>query len=297
MAREISGNQCLIVTPLKEDESVDEPSTRRMIEFLIENGVHGILVHGSTGEGFLFDTGERKAYADLVVNAVKGRVPVGFCVESSSTAVSVDLSKYAKKAGCDYLFTTAPYRHPHKGNGIFEHFKAINDATDLPVSIYDGGAGIELGLDLFEKISEELEHVKYCKIFLEKPEKIAQIKDRTKGRITPWAGHDRLTYLMLCYGAYGMTSAASCVIPRENSDMFDFAKAGKFDQARHIFLSKVCPLNAMGFFSVLDFIAAYKLALYWMGIIKTPTVRKPLIQLDSVMQRELRGALTFIGKL
>jgi 4-hydroxy-tetrahydrodipicolinate synthase len=297
MAKEISGNQCLIVTPLHEDESVDVESTRRMIDFLIGEGVHGILLHGSTGEGFLFDTDERKSYADVVVRSVNGRVPVGFCVESSATTVSVELARYAKKAGVDYLFTTAPYRHPHKGQGIFEHFKAINDATDLPVSIYDGGAGIELGLDLFEKISEELPNIKYCKIFLEKPEKIAQIKERTKGRIIPWAGHDRLTYLMLCYGAYGMTSAASCVIPRENSDMFNFAKAGKFDQAREIFLSKVCPLNAVGFFSVLDFIAAYKLALYWMGIIKTPAVRKPLVQLDAVMQRELRGALTFIGKL
>jgi len=297
MKQEISGNQCLIVTPLNEDETVDVESTHSMLDFLIQNGVHGILVHGSTGEGFLFDTDERKAYADIVVQHVKGRVPVGFCVESSSTAVSIELSKYAKKAGCDYLFTTAPYRHPHKGNGIFEHFKAINDATDLPVSIYDGGAGIELGLDLLEKVSNELRHIKYCKIFLEKPEKIAQIMDRCKGRIVPWAGHDRLTYLMLCYGAYGMTSAASCIIPRENSDMFSLMKAGNIDEARKIYLSKVCPLNAMAFFSVLDFIAAYKLAMYWMGIIKTPTVRKPLLQLDSTMQRELRGALQFIGKL
>lgn len=297
MSREIGGNQCLIVTPLKEDESVDVESTGKMIDFLIRQGVHGILVHGSTGEGFLFDTDERKAFANLVVEQVKGRVPVGFCVESSSTAVSVELSKHARKAGVDYLFTTAPYRHPHKGAGIFEHFKAINDATDLPISIYDGGAGIELGLDLLEKISNELDHVKYCKIFLEKPEKIAQILERCKGRIIPWAGHDRLTYLMLCYGAYGMTSAASCVIPRENSDMFDLVKAGKLDDARRIYLSKVCPLNAMAFYSVLDFISAYKLALYWMGIIKTPAVRKPLVQLDSVMQRELRGALNFIGKL
>ena len=297
MGKEIGGNQCLIVTPLKEDESVDEESTEKLIDFIIDQGVHGVLAQGSTGEGFLFDTDERKAFADLVVNRVRGRVPVGFCVESSSTAVSVELSRHAKRAGADYLFTTAPYRHPHKGAGIFEHFKAINDATDLPIAIYDGGAGVELGLDLLEKISNELPRIKYCKIFLEKPEKIAQIQDRCKGRIIPWAGHDRLTYLMLCYGAYGMTSAASCIIPRENSDMFDLAKAGNWEESRKIYLSKVCPLNAMAFYSVLDFIAAYKLALYWMGIIKTPTVRKPLVQLDSVMQRELRGALRFIGKL
>jgi len=295
--KDISGNQCLIVTPLNEDESVDEVSTKKMLDFVIREGVHGILVHGSTGEGFLFDTDERKAFADLVVNHVDGRVPVGFCVESSATAVSVELAKYAQKIGVDYLFTTAPYRHPHKGTGIFEHFKAINDATDLPISIYDGGAGIELSLDLLEKISNELEHIKYCKIFLEKPEKIAQIEDRCKGRIIPWAGHDRLTYLMLCYGAYGMTSAASCVVPKENSDMFRLIKAGQIEEARTIFLSKISPLNAVAFFSVLDFIAAYKLALYWMGIIKTPTVRKPLVQLDPVLQRELRGTLKFIGKI
>jgi dihydrodipicolinate synthase/N-acetylneuraminate lyase len=94
-----------------------------------------------------------------------------------------------------------------------------------------------------------------------------------------------------------MTSAASCVIPRENSEMFDLVKAGKLDEARNIYLSKVCPLNAMAFFNVPDFIAAYKLALYWMGIIRTPTLRQPLVQLDQVMQAELRGALKFIGKL
>jgi 4-hydroxy-tetrahydrodipicolinate synthase len=294
---DIGGNQCLIVTPLKEDESVDEESTRNLVDFVIQQGVHGILVHGSTGEGFLFDTDERKAFLDLVVKYAKGRVPVGFCVESSATSISVELSKYASRSGADYLFTTAPYRHPHKGDGIFAHFKAINDATDLPVSIYDGGAGVELGLDLLEKISNELERIKYCKIFLEKPEKIEQIFRRTKGRIIPWAGHDRLTYLMLCYGAYGMTSAASCILPRENSKMFDLVKAGHLEEARAIYLSKVCPLNAMAFFSVLDFIAAYKLALHWMGVIKSPTVRKPLLQLDATMQRELRGALQFIGKL
>lgn len=256
-----------------------------------------MLAQGSTGEGFLFDTGERQAFADLVVRQVRGRVPVGFCVESSSTAVSVALSRHAEQAGADYLFTTAPYRHPHKGGGIFDHFQAIHDATGLPIAIYDGGAGVELGLDLLERISNELPRIKYCKIFLEKPEKIAQIAERCRGRIVPWAGHDRLTYLMLCYGAYGMTSAASCIIPRENSEMFNLIQAGKRDEARGIYLSKVCPLNAMAFFNVPDFIAAYKLALYWMGIIKTPTVRKPLRPLDAVMQRELKGALQFIGKL
>ncbi len=295
--KQIYGNQCLIVTPLKQDESVDVDSTRRLLDHVIGGGVHGILAHGSTGEGFLFTTEERKEFMEMVVDHVAGRVPVGFCVESPSTAISVDLARHAEKVGVDYVFTTAPYRHPYKGPGIYEHFKAINDATGLPISIYDGGAGIELGLDLLRTISQTLPNIKYCKVYLEKPEKIAQIAEVTGGRIEPWAGHDRLTYLMLLYGANGMTSAASCVLPGENSRMFDLVRAGRLDEARHIFLSKVSPLNSVAFYTVLDFIAAYKLCLHWMGIIDTPVVRKPLLQLDAIMQRELKAAMRFVGLL
>lgn len=293
--KEIFGNQCLIVTPLKEDESIDMESTRRLIEHVIAGGVHGVLAQGSTGEGFLFSTEERKQFMELVVDCVKGRVPVGFCIESAATAVSVDLARHAKKVGVYYLFTTPPYRHPHKGPGIYAHFKAINDATDLPVAIYDGGAGIELGLDLLRKISLELPNIKFCKVYLEKPEKIAQIAEVTQGRIQPWAGHDRLTYLMLLYGATGMTSAASCVVPRDNTDMFNHVRSGNLDAARKIFLSRIAPLNALAFHTVLDYIAAYKLCLYWMGIIDTPTVRKPLVQLDATLQRELKETMRFLG--
>jgi len=295
MPKVIEGNQCLIVTPLHEDETVDVDSAKRLLDFVISGGVDGVLAHGSTGEGFLFTTEERKAFMDLVVEHVAGRVPVGFDVESSSTAISVDLAKYAEKAGVDYLFTTAPYRHPHKGVGIFEHFKAINEATSLPVAIYDGGAGIELDVGFLARVSRELPNIKYCKIYLEKPEKVAQIAEACGGRLQPWAGHDRLTYLMLLYGALGMTSAASCVIPAENTQMFRLVREGKIDEARQIYLSKVAPLNSIAFYTATDYIAAYKLALYWMGVIDTPVVRRPLVQLDQVMQRELKAVLRFIG--
>ena len=295
MAKAIEGNQCLIVTPLREDETVDVPSTRRLLDFVIDGGVDGVLAQGSTGEGFLFTTEERKAFMDLVVRHVGGRVPVGFDIESPSTMISVDLARYAKQAGVDYLFTTPPYRHPHKGPGIFEHFKAINDATDLPVAIYDGGAGIELDIGFLVRVSRELRNVRFCKVFLEKPEKIAQIEKACEGRLEPWAGHDRLTYLMLLYGARGMTSAASCVIPGENTRMLRLVREGRIDEARQIYLAKVAPLNAIAFATVLDYIAAYKLALHWMGVIDTPTVRRPLVQLDEIMQRELKAALRFIG--
>ena len=98
---EIYGNQCLIVTPLREDGAIDEPSTRRLIDFVIDSGVHGVLAQGSTGEGFLFTTAERKAFMELVVKSVGGRVPVGFSIESPATAISVDLARHAARVGVD----------------------------------------------------------------------------------------------------------------------------------------------------------------------------------------------------
>ncbi len=293
----IYGNQCLIVTPLDKHGNMDTVSTKNLIEHVIAGGVHGVLAQGSTGEGFLFTTEERKQFMEIVVDQVAGRVPVGFSIESTSTDICCDLARHAKKVGVNYVFTTPPYRHPHKSPGIFEHFREINDATDLPVAIYDGGAGIELSVEFLAKVSQSLPNIKFCKVYLEKPEKLSQIAKATGGRIEPWAGHDRLTYLMLLYGATGMTSAASCVVPEANTQMYDLVQAGRIDEARKIFLSKIAPLNAVAFYTVLDYIAAYKLCLYWMGVIASPVLRKPLLQLDDLMQRELREALKFCGVL
>lgn len=297
MQKKIYGSQCVLLTPLNEDETVDKKSTKRLIDYVITNGVHGVLAQSTTGEAFLFDTDERKTCLDLALECVDGRTPVGFTVESPSTAISVDLAKYAEKAGADYLFTTAPYRVPHTGAGIYEHFKAINDAVNLPILIYDGGAGIEFGLDLYEKISENLQNIKYSKIFVEKPGKIPMITEATHGKIIPWAGHDRCFYQMLLYGASGMTSACSCIVPGEITNIVDYIQAGEIEKAREIYLKTVCPLTNIAVYSVLDFIACYKMALYFMGIITTPTVRKPLMPLNSIMQTEIREALKFIGKL
>ncbi len=297
MQKKLYGNQCMLVTPLNEDGSVDKKSTKRLIDYVITNGVHGVLAQSTTGEAFLFATDERKAFLDLAIESVDGRVPVGFAVESSSTAVSVDLAKYAEKSGADYIFTTAPYRFPHTSVGIYEHFKAINDAVNLPILIYDGGAGIEFGLDLYAKISENLHNIKYSKIFVEKPGKIPMIIEATQGKIIPWAGHDRYFYHMLLYGASGVTSAGSCILPGENTNIVDCMQAGEIEKAREIYLKTVCLLTNIVAYSVSDFISCYKMALYFMGIIATPTARKPLMSVDSTIQTEIREVLKLIGKL
>ena len=294
--KEIYGNHSLLMTPFKENGEVDEASAKRLIEFLIKKGVHGILALGTTGENFTLSHDETKAFMKFVVNTVQGRVPVGLGISSSSTSVSVELAKWAENIEAEYVFTTAPYYHPHRPAAIYIHFEAIGHALKtIPMMVYDGGAGIEFSLDLIKKIAEGIEEVKYVKVFVPFPRKIKQIADACGGHIQPWAGHDQLTYLMLRHGAKGLTSAASNVLPAEHSKMFTDIQEGNVESARKIFHAKVAPLNSVAFATALEFVQCYKHALYLMNIIDTPTCRKPLEPIDDTRKEELKEVMKYVG--
>lgn len=177
----IFGNHVFTVTPLHENREIEEESTKNLLDFVISNQVDRILVLGSTGEVFALTEDERKRYEEIVVDAVKKRVPGGVGVNDSSSDIA------------------------------------------------------------------------------------------THGRIPPFADHDQMNYLMLLYGAKGMTSAASCVLPKEQAEMFQYIQGNEMEKAQEIFLSKFAPLNAIAFANVLHYVQCYKGALKWMGVIETDT--------------------------
>jgi 4-hydroxy-tetrahydrodipicolinate synthase len=291
------GNHALLVTPLTPDGGIDEASTRSLVDYVIKQGVHGILALGSTGEVFCLTDDERRQFAEIVCSHAKGRVPVGIGVIDSSADTSALLARHAAGCGADYIFTTAPYYHPHATEGIFRHVKHIGDATDLPLMVYDGGAGIEIPLPLLKRMAENIPTLHCSKLFLAYPAKIALYAAATEGKLQAWAGHDQLNFLMLLYGAKGMTSAASCVVPREQSDIFEHVRDGRIDQARDIFHRVVGPLNAIAFANVLQYPQCYKRALKWMGVIKHDTCKPVMEPIDDIRTQELRAVLKRIGKL
>ena len=121
---------------------------------------------------------------------------------------------------------------------VYRHIEYIANATDLPVMVYDGGAGIELSLPLLKRLADTLPTMHCAKLFLPYPAKIAQYEAATGGKLQAWAGHDQMNYLILCYGAKGMTSVASCILPKEQSDMFNFIQTGNLDAAGQYFMTK-----------------------------------------------------------
>lgn len=288
------GNHVLTITPLNEKGEIDEASTRNLVNFVIKNGVHGILTLGSTGEVFALTEAERKQFVEIVVDETNGRVPVGVGVNDSSSDVSALLARHAEEMGADYIFTCPPYYHPHRAEGIYRHIKYISDSVSLPIMVYDGGAGIELSLDLLKKMADTIPNIACAKLFIPYPEKIAMYEKATDGKLAAWSGHDQLNYLMLLEGAKGMTSAASCILPREQTDMFNFIQEGKLDDARKIFYDKIAPINAIAFANVLQYPQCYKLALKWMGIIESDTCKVVMEPLSLNRKRELRAVMEYI---
>ncbi|MDE0994372.1 MAG: dihydrodipicolinate synthase family protein [Rhodospirillales bacterium] len=136
------GNHVLLVTPMLPSGEIDEKSTRNLVDFVIDKGVHEILVLCSTGECFCLTESERKQFIEIVIYQTGSRVPVGVGVNDSSSDTSAQLAKHAAKNGIDYIFTTGYYFHPHGSEGIYRHDKYVAGATDLPVIVYDCGAGI-----------------------------------------------------------------------------------------------------------------------------------------------------------
>lgn len=291
------GNHVLTITPMKPDGTIDEDSTRSLVDFVIKKGVHGILTLGSTGEVFCLTESERKQFVEIVVDQTAGRVPVGVGVNDSSSDVSALLAKHAEGVGADYIFTTGPYYHPHAAEGIFRHIQYIGNATNLPLMVYDGGAGIEISLPLLKRLADHLPTLHCAKLFLPYPAKIALYEGATEGRVQAWAGHDQMNYLMLRYGAKGMTSAASCVLPQEQTDMFNFLQNGDVEAARNIFHEKVGPLNAIAFANVLQYPQCYKQALKWMGIIEHDTCKVVMEPIDEIRTEELKAVMNRIGLL
>jgi 4-hydroxy-tetrahydrodipicolinate synthase len=126
-----------LVTPLAQDESLDLESLRRLVDFQLENGIHGFWVMGTTGEFAAFDENERFFAAEAVVDQTRGRAPVIVNVSDAATRLVVRHAARAREAGADAVAVTPPYYYPHSQGELLDHFRTVAASTELPVFIYN----------------------------------------------------------------------------------------------------------------------------------------------------------------
>ncbi len=225
------GSYTALITPFKNGK-VDEDSFRRLVEWQISEGTHGLVPVGTTGESPTLDFDEHKRVIEVAVEATRKRVPVIAGTGSNSTAEAIELSQYAEKAGADGLLIVTPYYNKPTQEGLYQHFKAINDAVAIPIIIYNipGRSVIDMSVATMARCAE-LKNVAGVKDATAKLERVTQQRLACGPDFCQLSGEDATALGFMAHGGHGCISVASNVAPRLCADFQNACLKGDYKAA------------------------------------------------------------------
>ena len=231
------GSFVAIVTPFKDDGSLDEGKLQELIEFQIENGTHGIVPCGTTGESPTLSHAEHDRVVELTVKAANGRVKIIAGAGSNSTAEALRLTKHAKDVGADGALIITPYYNKPTQNGLKAHFMKIADAVDIPIVIYNvpGRTGTDLLPETLANLSAHpnIVGLKEATGQLSRASQAVQLCGEDFALLS---GDDINTLPILSVGGCGVISVLANVMPKEVSDLCNTFKSGDIKNAQKIHL-------------------------------------------------------------
>ena len=290
----ISGSIVALVTPLHEDGSVDYPTLRALIDWHIAEGTHCIGVVGTTGESPTVSVEEHCEIIRVAVEQTAGRVPVMAGAGANSTREAIELSEYAKKVGADCTLQVVPYYNKPTQEGIYQHFKTIAEAVDIPVMLYNvpGRTVADMSVETTLKLAQVpgVIGVKEATGNLERAAWL--IKQAPKG-FSIYSGDDPTAVALMLLGGHGNVSVTANVAPRGMAQLCEAAMAR--DTARAIDLHmQLLPLHKHLFVEPNPI--PVKWALAKMGKCGG-TLRLPLTPLSDGAQPTVEAALREAGVL
>jgi 4-hydroxy-tetrahydrodipicolinate synthase len=290
-----AGTHTAIVTPFR-DHHVDEEALRKLIDFQFDSGVSGVVPCGTTGESPTLDHDEHEKVIKLTVEYAQGRGIVMAGTGSNSTKESVELTEEAERNGATAILQVAPYYNKPTPEGLFQHFKAIAQATSLPIMLYSipGRCGIEIGIDVVARLVEACPNIRAIKEAGGNPERVSQMRQLLPPTFEILSGDDSLTLPFMSVGAVGVVSVASNLIPRQISDMVKAALSGDFKTALTMH-EQFYPLFS-AFLKLATNPIPIKTAMALKGLV-TPELRLPLTPMDQVKIEELQGTLEALNLL
>lgn len=263
-----------MVTPFKDDLSVDYDATQELANFLVENGSEGLVVTGTTGEASTLTMEESLELYKAVRSAVGERARVIAGSGSNSTHEAIHLTKEAEKAGVDVSLQVAPYYNKPSQQGFFHHFKSVAESTTLPLILYNipGRTGKNVDADTIIALSR-IENIVGVKEASGDLEQVARIVKETPDDFYMYSGEDFLTLPIVCLGGDGVISVASHLVGKEMQEMITAYKNGDVKGALDIH-QKLMPLFKVLF--VTSNPVPVKAALNLVGR-KVGGVRSPLV--------------------
>lgn len=293
MSLKLQGSMVAMVTPFKND-AVDEAAFKRLIEWHIKEGTSAIVPCGTTGESATLSFPEHDRVIELAVQFARGRISVIPGTGSNNTKEAIRLTRHAKEAGVDGALLISPYYNKPTQRGLFLHFKAISEAVQIPLVVYNiqSRTAVNIEPETFAQLAT-LKNVVAVKESSGNLEQMSRILQLTKGKITLLSGDDGLTLPVLAIGGKGVISVAANIVPRDVAALVNSYLSGKLKEALQ-WHEKLLPLVKALFIETNPI--PVKTAMGILGMIE-PGLRLPLCEMSEANHERLIQALESYGLL
>ena len=288
------GSYVALITPMRTDGSIDEKKLEALVDWQIREGTNGLVPTGTTGESPTLTHTEHKRVVEVALSVAKGRVPVIAGTGSNSTAEAIDLTKHAKAAGADAAMLVTPYYNKPTQEGLYLHFKAVAEAVDIPIIVYNipGRSVVNITVETMARIA--------------KIPNIVGVKDATNDLARPYhtratcgegfaqmSGEDATILAFLSGGGHGCISVTGNIAPRLCSSMHVAWSEGRIKDATAI-QDRLMPLHDALFSETSP--GPIKYAASLLGL-TAETVRLPLAPPGEGTRARVREAMTNAGLL
>jgi len=291
----LRGSYPPLVTPFRNG-AVDYETYARLVERQIQEGSHGIVVNGTTGEPSTLTVQERNRLVEIAVKAARGRIPVVAATGSQSHAESVELTAGAEKAGAAAVLVVTPYFIRPPQRGLVEYFLDIGRRTSLPFLLYHipGRAAVDLKVETVAQMAEGLPRLVGIKHAANDLGLVSALLAKLGAGFRVFAGLEELSFPMLAVGASGLMNAVGNLAPRRIAELYRAATVGDLEQARRLHDS-LFELNQSIFFDTNPIPLKYMMMR--MGLLATQEHRLPMVSATPELAERLDGVLRRAGLL
>lgn len=273
-----------LLTVFDKDENIDEKATRGFVNHLIEKGVGGFYLTGSTGEGFLMSLEERKQVVECVIDEVEGRVPVMVHIGVIGTKNSIELAKHAYGAGADAISSVPPFYWKFKEEHIYNYYKDIAEATPLPMIVYNIPFAGVLEFNTIKRLAS-IEGVKGIKYTATTHHQISMIKDQIGEEFLVFSGCDEMAASGLINGADGIIGSFYNLMPELFIEIINAIKNNDIVTAK---AKQKTAIQIIDYSLSKDYFSVMRVALGWMGV-NAGYSRRPFNNIMGEEEEELKS--------
>ncbi len=285
----LKGSLVALITPFKNGQ-LDRESLKNLIDFHVENGTDGIVVAGTTGESATLTYTEHETLIELAVEYADKRIPIIAGTGANATHEAIALTSFAEKVGADASLQIVPYYNKPTQEGIYQHFKAVAEETNIPLILYNipSRTGTDMLPETFARLYGDFPNIIGLKEATGNVARVSETISLTNPDVVIFSGDDALTIPMMSVGAKGVISVANNIIPKEIAEMCNLALEGKFTEALNIH-NKYWKLFKTLFIETNPI--PVKTAAYLMGLIKELELRLPMYYLSKEHENTLKEVL------